>query len=328
MPEDFLTSLSGIAAITLSVVEAGAVPVASLSVDQGSSQPGAQDPIRGLDPYLQLTAALAEASTAVKLSGTDPRWVVKYLGVAVIVIQTLEYLNGFGSPNHGEDFHGGSTQFDGIYQTLADANPDPSQWFGAVAELYATLNKGMRQLVHAMLAADDGVAQILTIQSYAVEGARDLLALYRMALVTAIWTAESYCRTYEAMVSAGLYADAEAAAAACCRYGYVVASAAVGGAFLVLGVLTGVGTELSRHIVEVKDLAYREIYDTVHTVIDELINGVTSSGTPMMAAPELADAASAQATQTVFTLQNARMPWPASSRPYPDRLTPPNGSSG
>ncbi len=32
--------------------------------------------------------------------------------------------------------------------------------------------------------------------------------------------------------------------------------------------------------------------------------------------------------QTVVALQNSRMPWPASSRPYPERLTPPKGSAG
>ncbi|QCH25017.1 hypothetical protein DSM43276_03289 [Mycobacteroides salmoniphilum] len=36
----------------------------------------------------------------------------------------------------------------------------------------------------------------------------------------------------------------------------------------------------------------------------------------------------AQAIQTVLILQNSRMPWAESSRPYPERLMPPNGTSG
>lgn len=35
-----------------------------------------------------------------------------------------------------------------------------------------------------------------------------------------------------------------------------------------------------------------------------------------------------QAIQTVLILQNSRMPWAESSRPYPERLMPPNGTSG
>ncbi|TDZ50240.1 hypothetical protein CCUG63697_01743 [Mycobacteroides franklinii] len=36
----------------------------------------------------------------------------------------------------------------------------------------------------------------------------------------------------------------------------------------------------------------------------------------------------AQAIQTVLILQNSRMPWAESSRPYPERLMPPKGTSG
>lgn len=315
MADDFLTSLSQIAAATLVVAGAGAVPVASLWSAGNSVDPCALDPVRGVDPYLQLTAALVEASVAVKLSGTDPKWVVKYLGVAVVVIQTLEYLNGFGPPDHGDEFRTGSAQIDGMYNLLKNADPDPSQWSGLVADIYKKLNKGLRQLVHAMSLADDGVVQILMIQSAAVEGARDLLALYRIALVAAIAIAQACCRTYDQMVAAGQYETAAAAAASCRRYGYGVASAVVGAAWAVLGVLAGVGAEIAHRIKDVKEQIYQNVVDAVDAVIHELLTGIAGSSTAAVTVPELPEAASPQATQTVFTLQNARMPWPASSRP-------------
>ncbi|MBY0441500.1 MAG: hypothetical protein K2Q25_05090 [Mycobacteriaceae bacterium] len=277
MSEDFLNSLAKIAAGAVVVAEAAAVPMESWSLPGYSLHPGAQDPVRGIDPVLQLTTAFAEASAAVRLSGTDPRWVVKYLGVAVVVIQTLEYLNGFGPPDQGGDFHASSAQIEGISQILVHANPDSSQWSGLVADIYATCNKGLRKLVNAMSLADDGLVQILTIQSYGVEGARDLLAMYRLVLVLASVTAKAYCRTYDEMVQESQYVAAEAAAASCCYYGYAVASAAVGGACLILGVLTGVGVEIAYRIQDVKEQVYQSVYDAVNAVIHDLPTGTAKS---------------------------------------------------
>jgi hypothetical protein len=59
-------------------------------------------------------------------------------------------------------------------------------------------------------------------------------------------------------------------------------------------------------------------------------NMATCAATADVADPPLAarDVLTAQAFQTVLRLQNSRMPAAASSRPYPESLTPPNGNSG
>src|SRR6185312_13446171 len=57
------------------------------------------------------------------------------------------------------------------------------------------------------------------------------------------------------------------------------------------------------------------------------VDQTTRHGGPHRAEADEADLAH-QAFQTVFTLQNSRMPSAASSRPKPESLMPPNGSSG
>lgn len=250
MPADLTSTLAAIGA----VVYTTAGPAASVGLGD-----------YGFDVVARAGAAIAELSVAAWVNATGPTWVVNYLALAVVIIQSLEYLNGFGTPDIGGEFQGDSAKFSGqINDILVGAAPGEGWKNSKAAREYGQLTELLRtEGIAGMAKADAGVAKALANQAEWVGHAREYLAGYRVLLLAAIVAAMKMCATYEALMSGLQTAEAEALDRSCRRWGYGVTLLALTGALAAIGGLMYVASLVADGLGKVTD-GLQLLASTVH----------------------------------------------------------------
>ena len=110
------------------------------------------------------------------------------IDVTISLIDLLELLCGFESPDEGDAFTIGSLRFTLTYERLASAFPD-NRWQGAASEAYAVLNADQRDRANALAEVDTTMADIVQGQAGQVEDTRRHLALTKDSLTGATFVA-------------------------------------------------------------------------------------------------------------------------------------------
>ncbi|MBY0441752.1 MAG: hypothetical protein K2Q25_06395, partial [Mycobacteriaceae bacterium] len=90
---------------------------------------------------------------------------------ALMVVECLQQLAGFGPPYQGDDLKSGSTQLASVGQRLAWASGD-GQWRGLASQGYSGLNTGLQNIVQGMAELDHQLAEIIKIQASLVTHVR------------------------------------------------------------------------------------------------------------------------------------------------------------
>lgn len=83
---------------------------------------------------------------------------------ALIVVEFLQQLAGFGPPYQGDDLKSGATQFAATGQQLALASGE-NQWRGLAAQDYGGLSGGLLTIAQGMAELDHQLAEIIQIQA-------------------------------------------------------------------------------------------------------------------------------------------------------------------
>lgn len=231
--------LGGLAALRLGREQIHSYSIASMKY-HGDSLSGTHFHLRNnhLEPpeysetVSELMASVQEAGYAKDMSRAR-EWML-LLGVGLFVLQAVESLNGFGSPNFGDTFTVGAAEFGhNISDILQSAFPNSAHWSGKSANDYRAQNKLQHDRVAKLADADHRIAGLLRQQAAEVEQARTTLAGIRLGLVAgllvcgALYTLlESYATGYVwSMVSC--IGDSLACAAKLCFYGAIPAAIAV-----------------------------------------------------------------------------------------------------
>lgn len=164
----------------------------------------------GTNLYLQISAAVSEAALLAGAAASAPYAVeimepddqekisaaVLYLWTVLAVIEALEAMNGFGSPDTGAEFRQGYTAGSAdIFDLLCSAAPTDWCWSGASAQRYESKNEDQQDRVKRVAAADREIAHILAVQADQVERMRSGLAGIRLTLVGGIGVATALLAT-------------------------------------------------------------------------------------------------------------------------------------
>lgn len=280
MSGDLTSTLAEIGALVYTT----AVPAASVGLGD-----------YGPDVWAQAAAAIAELSVAVWVSSAGPTWVVQYLALAVVIIQALEYLNGFGTPDSGGEFAGDSAKFTGrINDILVDAAPGDGWKSPKAAKEYGKYSELLRtQGIWGMAQADAGVAKALASQAEWVEYSREYLAGYRVLLLAAIVAAMKMCAKYDELIVLEQWQEAGALDASCRRWGYGVTLLALTGALAAIGGLMYVAHLVADGLGKVTD-GLQLLTDTVHHLLPQSsapVGATLAAGIPVVSstAPGFAD---------------------------------------
>ena len=141
------------------------------------------------------------------------------------VIVCLQYLNGFGTPDSGEEFCQGSESFScSIASILSKA--EATAWFGPAAEEYIVLNHWQNFCVDKMQQADKHIAHMMQNQSSAVNHGREGLAGTLLATANAIPIVALCIKMYWIATSQSEFSLAEAILYATTHYTVGIACAA------------------------------------------------------------------------------------------------------
>lgn len=185
----FLIPLSAVAAVTGSI----AVPFA---------QSGLTD-TKNL--YYQVPAAVGEAAVFSSYACVEgPKAVMAYLGLALFVMEVVESLCGFGSPNTGNDFLNGYTNFStDINDILENAIPVSGEWDGAAADQYAAGNALQQDNITKIAQADKRICARLQYQSELIDQVRQGMATCRLSVSGTILLMASLMTAFVAYLEAG-----------------------------------------------------------------------------------------------------------------------------
>lgn len=110
---------------------------------------------------------------------------VLILGAVLTVLELLELLNGFGSPNDGDEFRDRSAKFSVNISDILN-NASPCDWSSDAAVLYEERNEEQQARVMAIAEIDQKIVEILKTQAGQIEQAREGLEGNRLALVAAM----------------------------------------------------------------------------------------------------------------------------------------------
>lgn len=159
------------------------------------------------------------------------------LGLVLVIIRSLEYLNGFGQPDPGQAFIDGHATFaTHIADTIAAAQA--THWLSPGAQAYNLGNVVQLTRVRTVANADRKIAEILANQAAQVELARQLLAGLRLAATGALLVAFALAQHFWNAEVSGNFTLATGIAYALVTYKYAMAAAVAGGALVVIATLT------------------------------------------------------------------------------------------
>ncbi|MBY0440535.1 MAG: hypothetical protein K2Q25_00085 [Mycobacteriaceae bacterium] len=228
---------------------------------------------------VQLSAAVAEAGVTYGIATTEVLALLGYLYEVLAVVECLEFMNGFGSPDSGEEFHNGSLTFSHeIFDLLHSAYPDPEDWSGQAAVLYQQGNIQQQGRVDKAAMADQRIASVLATQAAQVERGRQGLAGARLAIFGASAVVVSAIATFKGFTFG-------AAAVVLCQVlrGYVeyVACLVAAAALALIVTLVVQGTQNRRHLAGAVD-KYQEIVDDI-TATMSAGNAPTGGGAAIVA---------------------------------------------
>lgn len=127
--------------------------------------------------------AIKQAIKDVKPSAT---WIID---VAMVVIQCMDFFNGFLTPDEGGAFDSGSQDFALVYQSLQLAIPDERDWSGGAEEAYAAANAELMVLAATVRDLDKEMQDEIAGHAATVQEAHTIIATTMAGLVLAQGTA-------------------------------------------------------------------------------------------------------------------------------------------
>ena len=100
----------------------------------------------------------------------------------IAVVTAVEAANGFGPPDTGQAFTTGASNFDAVRGFLVSADPNPSQWSGSAADVYAARNDDQKGFAARVAELDREIAILMGLQAGQVEKVRNGLAGVKVTL--------------------------------------------------------------------------------------------------------------------------------------------------
>jgi hypothetical protein len=110
------------------------------------------------------------------------------LEVALLAIEGMSVLNGFGQVEEGARFEAARAYFGTADTALKFATPD-DHWQGSGSEAYAAANDKQRAHVQALLELDKQLQDILENEAGLVEGMRNFLGIWKGVITAAVFIA-------------------------------------------------------------------------------------------------------------------------------------------
>lgn len=190
-----------------------------------------------------------------------------WLGVGLVLIQSLELLSGFGLPNPGDQFKDGSAAF-GTDISLILRNAHPSDgWSGAGALKYNHQNNLQQTRIAALAQADERISGLLKRQGTEVEEARLHLASIRLAIVGALAICGTFWASWNYYMESGAFAIAESIANSAAFFAFTCILLACPAAIGLISALVNAGTRHGDRIRNATRDGYRWVIDDVHRTI-------------------------------------------------------------
>lgn len=171
-----------------------------------------------------------EPGAATEMASAE-QWML-ILGASLFALETVESLNGFGSPDPGSEFHARDAGFASDIAALLATSPQ-AQWSGRGADAYDRHNTSHVALLAKIAEADHRIAGLLKRQAAEVEQARSILTASRLGLMAGLAVCGPLYALYQSYSQAMFWSIAEsikealACAAKVCIFGAIPAAIAV-----------------------------------------------------------------------------------------------------
>ncbi|MBY0441952.1 MAG: hypothetical protein K2Q25_07430 [Mycobacteriaceae bacterium] len=181
-------------------------------------------------------------------------------------MQSIELLNGFGTPNAGENFKDDSAKFvNDIQEIFRGANPN--HWSGSGSDEYDHQNHEQQCRVRVMARADSMIAQAIITQAQSVEQVRELFADCKLGFVGAVSVLTAGSVLWQRYWSTGNFVLADSIANALAGFTWSLIVPAVGFLLFIIVELMLVATKVQKYIDDNVTFLYQLLVDDVHECI-------------------------------------------------------------
>lgn len=254
-----MSSYLPILAAIVGVTEELALPCAGLALGESSPTWAIQGGAGAVEAIVVATTkcTVTDIGSDIKadLDGDDVRDVydaLLVLGLVLVIVRSLEYLNGFGQPDPGQAFIDGHATFaTHIAGILAEAKA--THWLGPGAKAYNLGNAAQLTRVRTVANADRQIAEILANQAAQVELGRQLLAGLRLAATGALLVAFALAQHFWNAEWSGDFTLATGIAYALVNYKYAIAATVAAAALGVIVPLTVEGSQACDNLGTARD---------------------------------------------------------------------------